>query len=65
MKSAFGMFSLTKREQRVVVLIMLALVALALAKHYRDVGTIAPPTTTPSPEMSATPALPETDRVTR
>jgi hypothetical protein len=58
MKSAFGMFVLTKHEQRVVIVIMLALVAIALVKHYRDVGTIIPAQPTPPPQMSATPASP-------
>lgn len=52
MKPAFGMFVLTKREQRVVIVIMLALIAIALAKHYRDVGTIIPAQPTASPQMS-------------
>lgn len=53
MKRAFGMFLLTKREQRVVIVIMFALVAIALARHYRDVGTIAP---MPSSKRSPVPA---------
>jgi|HubBroStandDraft_4_1064222.scaffolds.fasta_scaffold18715_4 hypothetical protein len=56
MKSAFGMFVLTKREQRVVVVIVFALIVIALAKHYRDTGTIIPAQPTTSPEVSATPA---------
>jgi hypothetical protein len=64
-KSAFGMFSLTKREQRAVVVIVLALVVFALVKHYRDVGMIAPAPTTQSPEMSATPPLSDQDRDAR
>lgn len=61
---AFGMFALTKREQRVVVVIMLALVAIALAKHYRAAGTIVPARPIPSPEGSATPSsLSEEERV--
>ena len=54
MKRAFGMFLLTKREQRVVIVIMFALVAIALARHYRDVGTIAP---IPSPKVSPVPSV--------
>jgi hypothetical protein len=57
MKRAFGMFVLTKWEQRVVVVIMLALVGIALAKHYRDTSTITPTQPSPSPQMSATPSL--------
>ena len=62
MKSAFGMFALTRREQRVVVAIVLALVVFALMKRYRDVGTIVPAPATPLPETSATPALTDKDR---
>jgi hypothetical protein len=65
MKSAFGMFVLTKHEQRVVVVIVLALVVFALVKRYRDVGTIVPVRTTPVPEMSATPSLSDQDRDAR
>ena len=65
MKSAFGMFVLTKHEQRVVVVIVLALVAFALVKRYRDVGTIVPAPTTPVPAMSATPPLSDEDRDAR
>ena len=65
MKSAFGMFALTKREQRVVVVIVLALVLFALVKRYRDVGTIVPAPTTPLPETSATPSLTDKDRDAR
>jgi hypothetical protein len=50
------MFVLTKREQRVVVAIMFALIVIALAKHYRETGTITPAQPTTSPEVSATPA---------
>jgi hypothetical protein len=56
MKSAFGMFVLTKREQRVVVVIVFALIAIALAKHYRETETITPAQPTTSSEVSATPA---------
>jgi hypothetical protein len=56
MKRAFGMFLLTKREQRVVIAIMFALVAIALAKHYHDVGTIAPmPSSKMSPVSTSSP----------
>lgn len=36
MKSVFAIFVLTKREQRAIILIMAALVAAAIANHYRD-----------------------------
>ena len=42
MKRAFGMFALTRAEQRVVIAIVFTLVIIVLAKHYRDVGTIVP-----------------------
>jgi hypothetical protein len=58
MKPALGMFVLTKREQRVVIVIMFALLTVALVKHYRDVGTIIPTQPTPSPQMSAIPSSP-------
>jgi hypothetical protein len=58
MKPACGMFVLTKREQRVVILIMFALLAIALVKHYRDTGTIIPAQPTPTPQVSATPSSP-------
>ncbi len=50
------MFSLSKREQRVVVLIVLALVAFALVKRYRETGTISFAPAKPAPEMSPTPS---------
>ena len=63
MKLAFGMFVLTKREQRAVIVIVLALVGIALARHYRDSGTIIPAPPRPSPELSATPSsVPEEER---
>jgi len=63
MKPVFGMFALTKAEQRTVVLILFALMLLTLAKHYREVGTIFPARPTPPPQISATPAsLPEEER---
>ena len=52
MKPAFGMFVLTKREQRVVIVIMFALVTIALVKHYHDTGTIIPAQSTPPPQMT-------------
>jgi hypothetical protein len=59
------MFSLTKREQRVIIVIMLTLIAIALAKHYHDVGTIVPAQAAPSPTLSATPSsLPDEERAT-
>jgi hypothetical protein len=54
--SAFGMFSLTKREQRVVIVILLALIAIALVRRYHDLGTIIPSQTTRLPKVNATPS---------
>jgi len=50
------MFVLTKREQRVVVVIVFTLVAITLAIHYRDVGTIVPAGRAPLPELNGTPS---------
>jgi len=50
------MFVLTKREQRAVIVIVLALVGIALVKHYRDAGTIIPTPPPPAPEVTATPS---------
>lgn len=58
MKQSFGMFVLTKREQRVVMVVMVVLVGIALAKHYRDTGTIIPAQRSPAPQRSATPSSP-------
>ena len=57
------MFVLTKREQRAVIVIVLALIGIALARHYRDTGTIIPVTPQPSPQLSATPSsVPDEER---
>ena len=51
-----GIFQLTKREQRAAIVIVLALLAAAMAKHYRDERwqgrSVAPRPT----EMTATPS---------
>lgn len=57
MKSAFEIFVLTKREQRAVILIMMALLTATIANHYRDQqsevisteSVAADPNATPSP----------------
>jgi hypothetical protein len=56
MKRAFDMFALTKSEQRLVIVVMLVLGAIALAKHYRDVGTIVPAQPPSSPQIGARPS---------
>ena len=52
-----GIFSLTKNEQRVVVLVIVALLTGAFVRYWRDMK--AHPATNPSavPETSATPIL--------
>ena len=53
------LFALTKSEQRVIILVMIALLALALAKFYQGLGRrpdpgIAKPLSSPIEEKSAT-----------
>jgi hypothetical protein len=43
MNKIFGMFVLTRREQRVVVFPVLALVIVAIAKRYRENRPLTPP----------------------
>jgi hypothetical protein len=50
-----NIFDLTKREQRLVILIVVALVAVALAKHLSDKRALPlPATSTSSPASSPT-----------
>jgi hypothetical protein len=50
-----NIFDLTKREQRVVIVIVLALVAVAFAKHFwRNKAQPRPPTSFPPPASSPT-----------
>jgi hypothetical protein len=61
-----NIFDLTKREQRLVIVIVVALVAVALAKHLSDKRTQALPirsTSTPasSPTIHAEEEQPEPD----
>ena len=50
-----GIFELTKREQRAVILIVMTLLAAAIAKHYRDQRinvTTSTPVETSAPSLS-------------
>jgi hypothetical protein len=51
-----NLFVLTKREQRVVIVIVMLLVAAGFAKHYLDVRTEPPLATSPSNIPSAPPS---------
>jgi len=61
MKNPFGIFVLTKREQRVVIVIMTVLLAATIAKRYREnrwhIATPAPttPQATPADEHAVAP----------
>ena len=55
MKSAFEIFVLTKREQRAIILIMMALVAAAITNHYRDHHSEVIPVRSTVADPSATP----------
>lgn len=60
-----GLFSLTTREQRAVILILMTLLAVAILKRYQDRGMHAVPVPTALPGMSAIPStapLDEEDR---
>jgi predicted metal-binding membrane protein len=61
-----NIFDLTKREQRIVILIVVALVALAFAKHLLENKPQPPPVRstsapTPSPTIHADEEQPESD----
>ena len=49
-------FELTKREQRAVILIVMALLAGAIAKHYRDEHATSIPARSTSVEPGITPS---------
>ena len=56
MSNFLRVFVLTKREQRVVIVIMLVVIGATLARHYRsDRSHVSKPTTTstPAPTPSA------------
>ena len=50
-----NIFALTKREQRIVILVLMALLAAALAKHHLD-SRSPPPTKSTSTLPTATPS---------
>jgi hypothetical protein len=56
-----GIFVLTSREQRAIILIVLTLLAVAVARRYRDRKTYVAPAPPAPVEMSATPAMPSSD----
>lgn len=59
MKNPLGIFVLTKREQRVVIVIVMVLLAVTIAKRYRETRWhIAPPTSTSVP-AALSPSPPE------
>jgi lipopolysaccharide export system protein LptC len=59
MKTEQHIFALTKSEQRVVVLILLVLLAITIARHYREkqshISTPVSATTQPSESPSSSP----------
>jgi hypothetical protein len=56
MKSTFEIFVLTKREQRAVILIMMAMLAATIANHYRDRQSQVISARSTSAEPSITPS---------
>jgi hypothetical protein len=46
-----NIFDLTKREQRLVIVIVAALVAIAFAKHWIESASNPPPPSTPAHEQ--------------
>ena len=66
MKLPLEIFMLTKREQRVVIVIVMALLAGTMAKHYRDakLHTASPLPTTMQPTASPFASRPEDERQT-
>jgi hypothetical protein len=58
-----NIFVLTKSEQRIVIVFIMILLAVALAKRYRDTRLPAPPITSissPAPTISYSPDKPGT-----
>ena len=60
-----GIFVLTTREQRAVILIVMTLLAATIAKRYFDHRTHLVPTTSAPVESSATPSLGSAEDETR
>lgn len=65
MKVPLEIFNLTKREQRVVILITLGLLVIAIANHYREarLHTSTSPTSSTVP-ASPVPSATQDDRAT-
>jgi len=65
MKLPLEIFMLTKREQRVVIVIVMALLAGAIAKHYRDAKShvSSSASTTVNGKIPSSPSPAEEDRV--
>jgi len=59
MKTEHHIFALTKSEQRVVILILLVLLAVTIARHYREkqshISTPVSATTRPSESPTSSP----------
>jgi hypothetical protein len=63
MKQFFRIFELTKSEQRVVLIIIFALIAIAFVSYERRVHRASgPPPSAIEPELSPTPAKTEDER---
>jgi hypothetical protein len=65
MKLPMEIFMLTKREQRVVIVIVMALLAGSIAKHYRDakLHVSSSASTTAHGTVPSSPSPAEEDRV--
>jgi hypothetical protein len=65
MKLPLEIFMLTKREQRLVIVIVMALLAGTVAKHHRDAKLHVPSSasTTAHGTVTPSPSPPEKDRV--
>jgi hypothetical protein len=63
MKRFFRIFELTKSEQRVVLIIISALIAIAFVSYERGVHRASvPPTSAVEPKLSPTPAKIDDER---
>ena len=63
MKRFFRIFELTKSEQRVVLIIIFALIAIAFVSYERRVHRVSvPPTSAIEPKLSPTPAKIDDER---
>jgi len=63
MKRFFRIFELSKSEQRVVLIVIFALVAIAFVNYERRVHRVSvPPTSAIEPKLSPTPAKIDDER---